>query len=62
VPTVISSTHPAFGSSRMEPVFMILGQSAGAAASLAIDDSIAVQDVDYPKLRAVLLQEGQLLD
>jgi hypothetical protein len=46
----------------MEPVFMILGQSAGAAASLAIDDSIAVQDVDYPKLRAVLLQEGQLLD
>ena len=62
VPTVISSTHPAFGSSRMEPVFMILGQSAGAAASLAIDDSIAVQDLDYPKLRAVLLQEGKLLD
>jgi hypothetical protein len=62
VPTVISSTHPAFGSSRMEPVFMILGQSAGAAASLAIDNSIAVQDVEYTKLRAVLLQEGQLLD
>ena len=62
VPTVISSTHPAFGSSRMEPVFMILGQSAGAAASLAIDAAIAVQDVDYPKLREVLLQEGQLLD
>jgi hypothetical protein len=41
---------------------MILGQSAGAAASLAIDASIAVQAVDYPKLRAVLLQEGQLLD
>jgi hypothetical protein len=62
VPTVISSTHVAFGSSRMEPVFMILGQSAGAAASLAIDASIPVQDVDYPKLRQVLLQEGQLLD
>jgi hypothetical protein len=46
----------------MEPVFMILGQSAGAAASLAIDAAIAVQDVDYPKLREVLLQEGQLLD
>lgn len=62
VPTVISSTHPAFGSSRMEPVFMILGQSAGAAAAIAIDEKIAVQDVDYAKLRAVLLSEGQLLD
>jgi hypothetical protein len=62
VPTVISSTHPAFGSSRMEPVFMILGQSAGAAASMAIDHNIPVQDVDYPSLRKVLLEEGQLLD
>jgi hypothetical protein len=62
VPTVISSTHPAFGSSRMEPVFMILGQSAGAAAVLAIEDSVAVQDVDYSKLRQVLLKEGQLLE
>ncbi|MCC6354157.1 MAG: FAD-dependent oxidoreductase [Verrucomicrobiae bacterium] len=62
VPTVISSTHVAFGSSRMEPVFMILGQSAGAAASLAIDAAIPVQDVNYPKLREVLLEEGQLLD
>jgi hypothetical protein len=62
VPTVISSTHPAFGSMRMEPVFMILGQSAGAAASLAIDGGIAVQDVDYAKLRDILLKEGQKLD
>jgi len=62
VPTVISSTHPAFGSSRMEPVFMILGQSAGAAAALAIEGSLAVQDVDYGKLRAILLKEGQKLD
>jgi hypothetical protein len=62
VPTVISSTHPAFGSSRMEPVFMILGQSAGAAAALAIDSGVAVQDVEYTKLRQVLQQEGQLLD
>jgi hypothetical protein len=62
VPTVISSTHPAFGSSRMEPVFMILGQSAGAAAVLAIEESVAVQDVDYIKLRQVLLKEGQLLE
>jgi hypothetical protein len=62
VPTVISSTHPAFGSSRMEPVFMILGQSAGAAAALAIEGSLAVQDVEYAKLREILLQEGQLLE
>ena len=62
VPTVISATHPAYGSSRMEPVFMILGQSAGAAAAIAIDEKIPVQDVDYARLREVLLAEGQLLD
>lgn len=62
VPTVISATHPAYGSSRMEPVFMILGQSAGAAAAIAIDEKIAVQDIAYGKLRTVLLAEGQLLD
>lgn len=62
VPTVISSTHVAFGSSRMEPVFMILGQSAGAAAVLAIEGGIPVQDVDYARLREILLEEGQLLD
>jgi hypothetical protein len=62
VPTVISATRPAFGSARMEPVFMILGQSAGAAAALAIDSGVAVHDVDYPGLRAILLEAGQLLD
>jgi len=43
-------------------VFMILGQSAGAAAALAIEHGIPVQDVEYTQLRAVLLEEGQLLD
>ena len=62
VPTVISSTHPAYGSTRMEPVFTILGQSAGAAASLAIDAGVAVQDVDYKALRKVPLDEGQILE
>lgn len=62
VPTVISATHPEYGSSRMEPVFTTLGQSAGAAAAIAIDEKIAVQDVGYAPLRAVLLVEGQLLD
>ncbi|MEY5008877.1 MAG: hypothetical protein RLZZ253_16 [Verrucomicrobiota bacterium] len=62
VPTVISSSHPAYGSSRMEPVYMILGQSAGAAAALALSGNLPVQDVDYSALRKVLLAEDQLLD
>jgi hypothetical protein len=45
----------------MEPVFMILGQSAATAAALAIDAGAAVQDVAYPALRERLLQDGQVL-
>jgi hypothetical protein len=45
----------------MEPVFMILGQSAAAAACMAIDENIAVQDVDYDKLKKSLLKKGQVL-
>ncbi|MEZ4970225.1 MAG: FAD-dependent oxidoreductase [Flavobacteriaceae bacterium] len=55
VPVCLSSSHIAFGSIRMEPVFMILGQSAAAAAVLAIDDDMVVQDVDYDKLKGVLV-------
>ena len=62
VPVALSSSHIAFGSMRMEPVFMLLGQSAAAAASLAIDDGVAVQDVGYPKLRKQLLADGQILE
>ena len=62
VPVCASSTHIAFGSIRMEPVFMILGQSSATAACYAIDDSVAVQDVDYAKLRKQLLADGQVLD
>jgi hypothetical protein len=61
VPVCLSSSHIAFGSIRMEPVFMILGQSAATAAALAIDGKLAVQDVPYAKLRARLLQDGQIL-
>lgn len=61
VPVCLSSTHVAYGSIRMEPVFMILGQSAGTAAALAIDNKIPVQDVDYAKLRERLLAAGQRL-
>ena len=59
VPVCVSSSHIAFGSIRMEPVFMILGQSAATAAALAIDEGKAVQEVDYASLRARLLADGQ---
>ncbi len=61
VPVCISSSHIAFGSIRMEPVFMILGQSAATAAVLAIEGGLAVQDVPYPRLAARLRQDGQVL-
>jgi hypothetical protein len=61
VPVALSASHIAYGSIRMEPVFMILGQSAAAAAVLAIDKNIAVQDVPYSELRTMLLKEGQIL-
>ncbi|WP_075090917.1 FAD-dependent oxidoreductase [Haloferula sp. BvORR071] len=61
VPWSLSATHIAFGSIRMEPVFMILGQSAATAAAFAIDDKVAVQAVPYAKLKAQLLADGQRL-
>jgi hypothetical protein len=62
VPVCVSSSHIAFGSIRMEPVFMILGQSAATVASLAIESGQAVQDVPYPKLRERMLQDHQILE
>lgn len=62
VPVCLSATHIAYGSIRMEPVFMILAQSAATAACLALDDGIPVQRVDYPKLRDRLLADGQVLE
>ncbi len=62
VPVCVSSTHIAYGSIRMEPVFMILGQSAATAAVMAIDSKIAVQDVPYAALRTRLLADGQVLE
>jgi hypothetical protein len=47
VPVCLSATHIAFGSIRMEPVFMVLGQSAATAAAHAIDEQVVVQRVDY---------------
>jgi hypothetical protein len=62
VPVAISASHIAYGSIRMEPVFMILGQSAASAAVMAIDATQAVQDVPHTKLRERLLADGQILD
>jgi hypothetical protein len=62
VPVCLSATHIAYGSIRMEPVFMILCQSAATAAVLAIDDKVTAQNVNYPKLRDQLLKDGQVLE
>jgi len=61
VPVAVSATHIAYGSIRMEPVFMILGESAATAAAIAIQSGIAVQDVAYEDLSAKLLEQGQVL-
>ncbi len=61
VPVCVSSSHIAYGSVRMEPVFMILGQSAADAASLAIKSNLPVQKIDYEKLRDLLISQKQVL-
>lgn len=61
VPVCLSASHIAYGSIRMEPVFMILGQSAGTAAVLAIEKKCAVQDLPYADLRVQLNKAGQVL-
>lgn len=62
VPVCLSASHIAYGSIRMEPVFMVLGQSAATAACLAIDAGVAIQDVPYDRLRERLLADGQILE
>lgn len=61
VPVCLSASHIAFGSIRMEPVFMVLGQSAATAASLSIDLNVAVQDIPYQKLKGILAKDNQRL-
>lgn len=62
VPVCLAASHISYGSIRMEPVFMVLGQSAATAAAFAIDGNSAVQDVPYSKLRERLLADEQILD
>ncbi|HEX8833128.1 MAG TPA: FAD-dependent oxidoreductase, partial [Abditibacteriaceae bacterium] len=61
VPVPCSTSHIAFGSLRMEPVWMILGQSAAIAACIALDNNQIAQDVDYNVLRPKLEAAGQIL-
>jgi CubicO group peptidase (beta-lactamase class C family) len=61
VPVCLSASHIAYGSIRMEPVFMVMGQSAATAAVLALNDGVALQDLAYGKLRAKLLEDKQVL-
>ncbi len=62
VPVCLSASHIAYGSIRMEPVFMALGQSAATAAGLAIEGKTSVQAIDYGALKERLLASAQVLD
>jgi arylsulfatase A-like enzyme len=62
VPVCVSASHIAFTSLRMEPVWMVLGESAGVAAAMAVDAEIPVQDVPYKQLRQKLDDLDQTLD
>ena len=62
VPVCASASHAAYGSMRMEPVFMMLGQAAATAAALAVQTSVPLQDVPYDKLRSQLLKDGMVLE
>jgi len=62
VPVCLSATHISYGSIRMEPVFMVLGQSSATAACQAIDENVSVQKINYSKLREHLVADKQILE
>ena len=62
VPVCLSATHIAYGSIRMEPVFMVLGQSAATAAAMAIDSKVPIQKVNFKALKSRLLSDKQVLE
>jgi hypothetical protein len=61
VPVCVSASHVAFSSIRMEPQYMILGHSAGVAASIAVREEIPVQRVPVPQLQQRLAEQHQVL-
>ena len=61
VPVCLGASHIAYGSIRMEPVFMVMGQSAATAACMALDGGQDVHGVRYERLRDRLLADKQVL-
>lgn len=62
VPVCLAASHISYGSIRMEPVFMVMGQSAATAAVHAIEEQTTVQGIDAERLKAHLLNDSQVLD
>jgi hypothetical protein len=62
VPVTASASHVAYASLRVEPQYMIMGQAAGTAAAIAVEQDRSVQQVPYSLLRARLLEAGAVLD
>ena len=62
VPVCVSATHIAYGSIRMEPVYMVLAQSAATAACLALERGVAPHELSYAALRERLVADGQVLE
>ncbi|KQC29954.1 FAD-dependent oxidoreductase [Flagellimonas eckloniae] len=62
VPVAVSSSHIAYGSIRMEPVFMILGQSAGTLAGMALEEDKSMYDIPFESLSRQLREDGQILE
>lgn len=62
IPVCISATHAAYGSIRMEPQYMVMGQSAAVAACIALDEELPIQDIQYEQLKNMLELLGQFID
>ena len=62
VPVCLAASHISYGSIRMEPVFMVMGQSAATAAVHAIEEQTTVQGIDSEKLKIRLSKDSQVLD
>ncbi len=61
VPVCVSASHVAYGTIRMEPVYMILGQACGVAAALAVDEGVPVQAIPFERLCSKLAGQGAVL-